>query len=63
MEVGSWELFGLYISHRLGQTINLGSSSLISEDFVEQPEEKTDVKSAKYSNLSIVEEVRVNCIC
>ena len=35
---------------------------MISEDFVEQPEEKTEVKSAKYSNLSIVEEVRVNCI-
>ena len=26
MELGSWELFGLYISHRLGRTINLGGN-------------------------------------
>ena len=31
-------------------------------DFVEKPEEKTEVKSDEYSKLSVVEEVRVNCI-
>ena len=35
---------------------------MISADFVEQPEENTEVKSDKYSKLSVVEEVRVNYI-